>query len=45
MAAMTRMAMATITAPRVNRRSSSTVVSLKWEGTPRACWTATQATS
>jgi hypothetical protein len=45
MAAITPMAMATITASAMNRRSSSTVVSLKWAGTPRACWTVTQATS
>jgi hypothetical protein len=45
MAAITPMATATITAPPMNRRSSSAVVSLKWAGTPRACWMTTQATS
>jgi hypothetical protein len=45
MAAITPMAMATITAPAMNSRSSRGVVSLKWAGTPRACWTVTQATS
>jgi hypothetical protein len=45
MAAITPMAMATITAPATNSRSSKGVVSLKWAGTPRACWTTTQATS
>jgi hypothetical protein len=44
-AAMTPMATVTMTAPAINSRSSRTVVSWKWAGTPRACWTVTQATS